>query len=159
MDPTEENEPRQNQATYRDLVIFEERLKGNMTRLLKRKRKYEALLVGLFVFLAYFFYAVFIDPSKIFTVHLTNTIALLTVAGGLVFFYRSGMYSEKIVYAQKFVPHCNNALRAFNLQFNAQGKSLSFLPNLSKQFQEGFEAYRKQYHLRKKTRQAKMKKS
>lgn len=41
MDPTEENEPRQNQATYRDLVIFEERLKGNMTRLLKRKRKYE----------------------------------------------------------------------------------------------------------------------
>lgn len=30
-----------NQATYRDLVIFEERLRGNMTRLLKRKRKYE----------------------------------------------------------------------------------------------------------------------
>jgi hypothetical protein len=59
----------------------------------------------------------------------------------------------------RFVPHCNNALRAFNLQFNAQGKSLSFLPNLSKQFQEGFEAYRKQYHLRKKARQAKMKKS
>jgi hypothetical protein len=65
MDPTEENEPRQNQATYRDLVIFEERLKGNMTRLLKRKRKYEALLVGLFVFLAYFFYEVFIDHRKV----------------------------------------------------------------------------------------------
>ncbi|CAO3677807.1 unnamed protein product [Rhizopus microsporus] len=61
----EENEPRLNQATYRDLVIFEERLKGNMTRLLKRKRKYEALLVALFIFLAYFFYAVFIDPSKV----------------------------------------------------------------------------------------------
>lgn len=33
--------------------------------------------------------------------HLINTVALLAVAGGLVFFYRSGMYSEKIVYAQK----------------------------------------------------------
>lgn len=30
------------QATYRDLVIFEERLKGNMARLQKRKRKYES---------------------------------------------------------------------------------------------------------------------
>jgi hypothetical protein len=35
--------------------------------------------------------------------HLINTVALLSVAGGLVFFYRSGMYSEKIVYAQKYV--------------------------------------------------------
>ncbi|ORE05772.1 hypothetical protein BCV72DRAFT_256645 [Rhizopus microsporus var. microsporus] len=154
----EENEPRLNQATYRDLVIFEERLKGNMTRLLKRKRKYEALLVALFIFLAYFFYAVFIDPSKIFTVHLINTIALLTVAGGLVFFYRSGMYSEKIIYAQKFVVHCNNALRAFNLEFDANNKSLSLLSDLPKQFQEGFEGYRRQYHLRKKARQAKSKK-
>jgi hypothetical protein len=34
-------------------------------------------------------------------VHLMNTLALLSVAGGLVFFYKSGMYSEKIVYAQK----------------------------------------------------------
>lgn len=34
--------PNNNTATYRDLVIFEERLRGNMTRLLKRKRKYES---------------------------------------------------------------------------------------------------------------------
>ncbi|KAI9259367.1 Spo7-like protein-domain-containing protein [Sporodiniella umbellata] len=152
-------EPRQSQATYRDLVIFEERLKGNMTRLLKRKRKYEALLVGLFLFLAYFFYAVFVDPSKIFLHHLINTIALLTIAGGLVFFYRSGMYSEKITYAQKFVPHCNHALKAFNLQFNPKGRNLSFLPNLSSSFQEGFETYRRQYHQRKHARQAKLKKA
>lgn len=31
-----------NTATYRDLVIFEERLRGNRNRLLKRKRKYES---------------------------------------------------------------------------------------------------------------------
>lgn len=28
-------------ATYRDLVIFEERLRGNMRRLQRRKKKYE----------------------------------------------------------------------------------------------------------------------
>lgn len=60
-----------------------------------------ALLVGLFISLFYFFYAVFIEPSKVFINHFINTILLLAVAGGLVFFYRSGMYSEKIVYAQK----------------------------------------------------------
>ncbi|KAI8971346.1 Spo7-like protein-domain-containing protein, partial [Pilobolus umbonatus] len=148
------------QATYRDLVIFEERIRGNMTRLLKRKRKYEALLVSLFILLAYFFYAVFVDPSKIFMVHLVNTVALLSVAGGLVFFYRSGMYAEKIVYAQKFVPHCNNALQAFNLQFTDEGTSstLGFLSNIPKQFQDGFDAYRKQYQARKKARQVKVKK-
>ncbi|KAI9480632.1 MAG: hypothetical protein EXX96DRAFT_563573, partial [Benjaminiella poitrasii] len=103
------NRPRMSQnstATYRDLVIFEERLRSNMTRLLKRKRKYEFLLAGLFISLIYFLYTVFVDPSKKFTVHLLNTVALLSIAGGLVFFYQSGLYSEKIVYAQKFVPHC-----------------------------------------------------
>ncbi|KAI8637998.1 Spo7-like protein-domain-containing protein [Parasitella parasitica] len=149
-----------NTATYRDLVIFEERLRGNMTRLLKRKRKYETLLVGLFMSLAYFFYAVFIDPSKVFMFHLLNTIALLSVAGGLVFFYRSGMYSEKIVFAQKFIPHCNIALSSFNLEFNKeQGGRLSFLTKIPKQFQDGFESYRRQYHSRKKARQAKLKSS
>ncbi|KAI8875835.1 hypothetical protein K501DRAFT_263171 [Backusella circina FSU 941] len=150
---SEVSQNRQAQATFRDLVIFEERLRGNMTRLLKRKKKYQVLLVGLFLCLGYFFYAVFIDPSKVFMVHLMNTLALLSVAGGLVFFYKSGMYSEKIVYAQKFVPHCNQALRAFQLEFNhyKSGK-LSFLNKIPKQFQEGFESYRKQYHLRKKAR-------
>ncbi|KAI8328691.1 Spo7-like protein-domain-containing protein, partial [Choanephora cucurbitarum] len=147
-----------NTATYRDLVIFEERLRGNMTRLLKRKRKYELLLVTLFIFLTWFFYAVFIDPSKVFMFHLLNTIALLSVAGGLVFFYRSGMYSEKIVYAQKFVPHCNHALQSFNLEFNKQHQGgLNFLANIPRHFQEGFESYRSQYHARKKARQAKLK--
>lgn len=36
------NRTNSNTATYRDLVIFEERLRGNKTRLLKRKRKYES---------------------------------------------------------------------------------------------------------------------
>lgn len=57
----------------------------------------------------------------------------------------------------RFVPHCNNALQAFNLEFNRGG--LSFLQRIPRQFQEGFESYRKQYHQRKKARQAKLKKA
>ncbi|KAG2227810.1 hypothetical protein INT45_002048, partial [Circinella minor] len=132
------------QATYRDLVIFEERLRGNMTRLQRRKRKYEAKLV---VFL--------ID----FIIHLLNTTALLVAAGSLVFIYRSGIYSEKIVFAGEFIPHCNRALRSFNLQFNRRGESgvLSFYRRIPLEIQQGFDAYRRQYYARKRARQAKQK--
>lgn len=57
------------------------------------------------------------------------------------------------------MPHCNNALQAFNLEYNKQGGGLSFLSKIPKQFQDGFESYRKQYHQRKKARQAKLKKA
>lgn len=36
------------QVTYRDLVIFEERLRGNMIRLRKRKRKFEGMSIDPF---------------------------------------------------------------------------------------------------------------
>ncbi|KAL1928293.1 hypothetical protein VTP01DRAFT_3209 [Rhizomucor pusillus] len=156
-----ESSPRSaiDQATYRDLVIFEERLRGNMTRLQKRKRKYEAFLVIHFVLLVYFFYMVFLEPSKLFSVHVFNTAALLGVAGSLVFFYRSGMYSEKILYAGEFIPHCNRALQSFNLQFVRQGQSgsLRFYRNIPEEIRQGFEHYRKHYYARKRARQAKMK--
>ncbi|KAI7857431.1 Spo7-like protein-domain-containing protein [Circinella umbellata] len=147
------------QATYRDLVIFEERLRGNMTRLQRRKRKYEALLTGIIILLVYFFYVVFLAPSKDFIIHLLNTTALLVAAGSLVFIYRSGIYSEKIVFAGEFIPHCNRALRSFNLQFNRRGESgvLSFYRRIPLEIQQGFDAYRRQYYARKRARQAKQK--
>ncbi|KAI8069611.1 Spo7-like protein-domain-containing protein [Gongronella butleri] len=155
--PSEPLTPKQlEQITYRDLVIFEERLRGNMVRLRKRKRKFEAFLGTLLVGLCYFFYAVFVDPSKAFIHHLFNTLALLTVAGSLVFFYRSGMYSEKIVYAAEFLPHCNRALKSFNLQFTRRGDAgeLHFYPTVPKELADGFERYRRQYYARKKARAA-----
>lgn len=92
-----------NQETYRDLVIFEERLRGNMTRLQRRKRKFEgklncfsrkfitricklmelfmtkkkALLAALFILLAYFFYVVFLEPSKVRTMGRRTCIYLI----------------------------------------------------------------------------------
>ncbi|ORY98820.1 hypothetical protein BCR43DRAFT_522878 [Syncephalastrum racemosum] len=156
---TPDQQPQIDQATYRDLVIFEERLRGNMTRLQRRKRKFEALLVFILISLVYFFYKVFLVPSKLFAVHLANTAALLVAAGSLVVFYRSGMHSEKIVFAAEFVPHCNRALQHFNLQFNQQGQSgaLQFCWAIPSEIQQGFESYRRQFIARKRARQAKLK--
>ncbi|CAM0139409.1 hypothetical protein VKS41_004784 [Umbelopsis sp. WA50703] len=142
-------------ATYRDLVIFEERLRGNMRRLQRRKTKYEAIL-GLFVALsAYFAYAVFIHPSSISLLTIFNKICLFVFVLLVFLFFWTGMYREKVVYAAKFVPHCNKALRSFNLHFNRDDNGqLSFYKKIPKPFQEGFNTYRQHYYLRKKARKA-----
>jgi hypothetical protein len=68
------------------------------------------------------------------------------------------MYIYPSIQQYRFVPHCNQALRAFQLEFNhSKSGRLSFLNKIPKQFQEGFESYRKQYHLRKKARLSKAK--
>ncbi|KAI9288363.1 Spo7-like protein-domain-containing protein [Umbelopsis sp. AD052] len=142
-------------ATYRDLVIFEERLRGNMRRLQRRKTKYEAILVLFVVLIAYFSYAVFIHPSSISLLVIFNKICLFGVVMLAFLFFWSGMYREKVVYAAKFVPHCNKALRSFNLHFNRDDNGqLSFYKKIPKQFQEGFNAYRQHYYVRKKARKA-----
>jgi hypothetical protein len=59
------------------------------------------------------------------------------------------------VFADRFVPHCNKALRSFNLHFNRDDNGqLSFYKKIPKQFQEGFNAYRQHYYVRKKARKA-----
>ncbi|CAO3670784.1 unnamed protein product [Umbelopsis vinacea] len=142
-------------ATYRDLVIFEERLRGNMRRLQRRKKKYEAILVLFVVLIAYFAYAVFIHPSSISLLVIFNKLCLFGIVLLVFLFFWTGMYREKVVYAAKFVPHCNKALRSFNLHFNRDDNGqLSFYKKIPKQFQEGFNSYRQHYYVRKKARKA-----
>ncbi|KAG6859966.1 hypothetical protein C0995_001184 [Termitomyces sp. Mi166 len=75
-------------ATYRDLLLFEERLKSNAMNLQSRKSRYQRLL--------------FVSVTT------------------LVLFFASGMYEEKILYANKYVPHANRALRSFNMYLNVR---------------------------------------
>ncbi|KAG6335717.1 hypothetical protein ID866_3375 [Astraeus odoratus] len=44
---------------------------------------------------------------------------LFVAVTALLLFFASGMYSEKISYANRYVPHANKALRAFNMYLNA----------------------------------------
>lgn len=47
------------------------------------------------------------------------TITLTT----LILFFVSGVYSERITYANRYVPHCNRALRSFNMALNMRLQS------------------------------------
>ncbi|POY72266.1 hypothetical protein BMF94_4709 [Rhodotorula taiwanensis] len=115
--------PPANRESFKDLLVFEERLKQNAERLQKQRRKYEAFLLTLSGVIAYLGYSVFVLPSIYSLVHYSNVAMLLVAATTLVLFFATGMYSEKIAYAHKFVPQANRALRPFNIYLNTRRRS------------------------------------
>ncbi|KAG0254973.1 hypothetical protein BG011_005415 [Mortierella polycephala] len=133
-------------VTYRDLLIFEERLKLNMFRLRKRQQKYEAFLGSLIAVIAYCTFATFYRPSQFF---------LLLSCTTMFLFFATGMYSEKLGYSSKFVPQCNRVLWIFNMHFNRDNRpELSFFRKVPKKFQEGFSAYKASYFKRRAEKRA-----
>ncbi|GAA5925818.1 uncharacterized protein JCM15063_005128 [Sporobolomyces koalae] len=120
--------PPASRESYKDLLIFEERLKQNAERLQKQRRKYQGFLVSLVAVIAYLAYFVLLQPSIYSLVHYSNVACLLVAATTLVLFFATGMYSDKIAYAYRFVPQANRALRPFNIYLNTRFKSrLAFL--------------------------------
>ncbi|KAK2461284.1 hypothetical protein APHAL10511_006811 [Amanita phalloides] len=155
--------PQNDPATYSDLLMFEERLKSNALILQRRKSRYQLFLLQLLAVIAFLLLeVVFLSPEESLLVipyklllqrvlprvYTSGTQVVLPpyIASGLLFvaittlvlFFASGMYSEKIAYANKYVPHANRALRSFNIYLNVRkpplrskfkflGKPLSFL--------------------------------
>lgn len=110
-------------ATFRDLLIFEERLKQNAARLLRRKQKYQtmlALLSGAILFLSYH---VLLVPKSYPPLHYAQLTLLVVCCTILFLFFASGMYAERIVAANRFVPQANRALRPFNMYLNTRPPS------------------------------------
>ncbi|GAA5996503.1 uncharacterized protein JCM10292_003013 [Rhodotorula paludigena] len=122
--------PPANRESFKDLLIFEERLKQNHERLQKQRRKYEGFLLSLVGVIAYLAYNVFVLPSIYSLVHYGNVAMLLVAVTTLVLFFATGMYSEKIAYAHKFVPQANRALRPFNIYLNTRHRSRFSLSRL-----------------------------
>jgi uncharacterized membrane protein len=85
-------------AAYRDLLVFEERLKHNSIRLSRQRLKYEAFLGVLVAAIAVLAYLVSCDPSNV-----VNAGLLLISLVTLLLFFATGVYSEKIAYAYKCV--------------------------------------------------------
>ncbi|KIP03277.1 hypothetical protein PHLGIDRAFT_94988, partial [Phlebiopsis gigantea 11061_1 CR5-6] len=134
--------PTSDPQTYRDLLLFEERLKSNASSLNRRKRRYQLFLAQLLCIIAFLLSEVLLQtnflsvpyvralrwilpdiygPNAEVQVHRFLKLGLLCVAvTTLALFFLSGMYSEKIAYANKYVPHANRALRNLNMYLNVR---------------------------------------
>lgn len=125
-------------STYRDLLLFEERLKTNAASLRRRKSRYQLFLGILLLIITILLSDVLLHTSFLgiplncvlqyfapkygpITIHPYIVSALLLISiTTLVLFFASGMYSDKIGYANRYVPHANRALRSFNLYLNVR---------------------------------------
>ncbi|KAH9915151.1 uncharacterized protein BXZ73DRAFT_92658 [Epithele typhae] len=129
-------------ATYRDLLLFEERLKTNAMSLTRRKRRYQLFLLQLLLIIAFLLCEVGLQTNLLgvpykwllhralpdlypadaaVRVHPYFASGLLFVSvTTLVLFFASGMYAEKIGYANRYVPQANRALRNFNMHLNTR---------------------------------------
>ncbi|KAJ6562453.1 hypothetical protein B0H19DRAFT_97787 [Mycena capillaripes] len=136
--------PQNDVATYRDLLLFEERLKTTAASLQRRKSRYQLFLFQLLLVIAFLLLEVFLPPDvsllaipcklalqrllpDIYTadteVHIHpyfSTGMLFVSVTTLALFFASGTYSDKIAYANKYVPHANRALRSFNMYLNVR---------------------------------------
>ncbi|KAI0294919.1 hypothetical protein BC826DRAFT_1009363 [Russula brevipes] len=132
--------PPNDQATYRDLLLFEERLKTNALILNRRKSRYQFFLVQLIFAIIFLLCEVLLDTSFLSVPYqylLRRALPSVYgpdvdvrlhsyVASGLLFvsvttlllFFATGLYSEKIGYANRYVSHANRALRNFNMHLN-----------------------------------------
>ncbi|TDL20697.1 hypothetical protein BD410DRAFT_363681 [Rickenella mellea] len=138
--------PAADASTYRDLLLFEERLKTNAASLYRRKARYQLFLVQLLAIIVFLLSEVLLQtsllslPYKFILIkalrhqhtrevdlrpHPYFATVLLTIAiTTLVLFFASGLYAEKIGYANRYVPHANRALRSFNVYLNVRHQPL-----------------------------------
>ena len=117
--------PAADAATFRDLLIFEERLKQNAARLQSRKRKYEMLLFGFVTFILCLSHLVVVSPRSSVFVQYSLAAVLMICLTTLFLFFASGMHAERIRSANKFVPQANRSLRNFNMYLNTRTASSS----------------------------------
>ncbi|WWC92145.1 uncharacterized protein L201_007099 [Kwoniella dendrophila CBS 6074] len=129
--PSAPYHPPADTATYRDLLLFEERLKSNAEMLRRRRQRYNVFLYTFIMALACMAYKLFIRPPKsnLRIRALQATVAVVSVT--LVLFFASGMYEEKIKYAHSYINHSNKALRPLNMHLNMRRPKtslFSFIP-------------------------------
>ncbi|SJX64393.1 uncharacterized protein SRS1_15034 [Sporisorium reilianum f. sp. reilianum] len=166
-DAEEPFHPAADAATFRDLLIFEERLKQNAARLQARKRKYEMLLFGFVSFILCLSHLVVVSPRSSVFLQYSLAAVLMICLTTLFLFFASGMHAERIRSANKFVPQANRSLRNFNMYLNtrttrtatlsasssippAQNSrgELIFSSKVSPDFREGYERYRAAFERR-----------
>ncbi|EPT01201.1 hypothetical protein FOMPIDRAFT_1120828 [Fomitopsis schrenkii] len=150
-------QPAHDAATYRDLLLFENRLKTNVLSLNRRKHRYQLFLAQLLIIIAFLSSEVLLQTNLLsipYMLLLRNVLPevygevrdvsispyfttglLLVSVMTLVLFFASGMYSEKIGYANRYVPHVNRALRNLNMYLNVRQPPLrSKLPSFLNPF-------------------------
>jgi len=115
-----------------DVYIFEQKLKETLISIQRTKKRYQAILfiacVCNGVACSYLIWD-YITGNEI-----TVWVYLPAILGTswLIMFFASGMYTEKITNATKYLTRCNSVLRTFNISYNIDTGKLVILKRTKK---------------------------
>ncbi|BEI93719.1 uncharacterized protein CcaverHIS019_0601780 [Cutaneotrichosporon cavernicola] len=112
--------PAADTGTYRDLLLFEERLKMNAEMLRRRRRRYRIFLWSVIAVLVVCAYCLLTRPPENIVSLRALQAALAVVGITLTLFFASGMHDDKIRYAHAYITHSNKALRPLNMYLNVR---------------------------------------
>ncbi|KAI8851295.1 hypothetical protein BC829DRAFT_387098 [Chytridium lagenaria] len=134
------------EKTFRDVMIFEERLRQNMIRLNRMRRRWELILASLVAMFAYFAYLTVYLPKREDPTNPYHLFGFILSSSILFIFFASGLYKAKLSTPAKFTSQCNRALKPYNVLFNRESKGdISFLRKVPQSFQEGYKDFKKRF--------------
>ncbi|GFZ48356.1 hypothetical protein JCM24511_06104 [Saitozyma sp. JCM 24511] len=129
-DPRAPFHPPADTSTYRDLLLFEERLKMNAEMLRRRRRRYSIFLWSFVLAMVVMAHRLVLMPPQTLLLLRALQGSLAVVLITLALFFASGMYEEKVRYARSYITHSNKALRPLNLHLNMRRARPSLLAHL-----------------------------
>lgn len=161
---------------YHNLLIFEHSLRQQYLELRARRQKYLLFTALLFLWTAYFAYAVWIAPSPYSYIALLNRICLSSGLISGMLFRLTGLYHKTLVYPRRFMAHTNKGLRQFHVRLvqapwmwwewpwrrrrgGASVKLVVLGKVFASDFREGWELYRTAYWERENQRREELRKS
>ncbi|KAI9347575.1 hypothetical protein BDR26DRAFT_46236 [Obelidium mucronatum] len=124
---------------YKDLLIFEERLRWNANTHQANRRLWLAILLLLFLTFAF--------SGYLLTTPTTNALALyIFVASSVVLllFFALGLYQSRLRDPRRFRPMLNKVLKHYCLELHAKNNDLVFSRKVNVGFAEGYSQYRRE---------------
>jgi len=112
---------------YRDFMIFEERLKYSLKLLTFRQRQHFAMLITLFVIIAYFVWLVFFSSLEQSIWNSISKVMLFILCAVFLLI----LNSEDIYLPRRFIPNINRVLSQYGLQFGSQSRNLEAMASPS----------------------------
>jgi len=135
------------QRRYRDLHVFEQRLRANAARHQRRWYKYETAMIVLVVVVLVLGYFAWFSPREDPVLHRALIALFFSAFFGTVYL----AYSDPFIESSKFLAQCNRALGPFHLRMariRGEDHRLLFHRSVPTRFQEGYAEFRYEYDQR-----------
>uniref|UniRef100_A0A060T5I6 ARAD1C05764p n=1 Tax=Blastobotrys adeninivorans TaxID=409370 RepID=A0A060T5I6_BLAAD len=108
--------PNSSAAVYRNLLALEQSIRTQYLEMVQKRRKNLTFFVILCMAMAYFSYAVFVEPSIYGLFSFLQRVGFISTLITVGLFLLTGLYNQTFVEYPRFLGSANKGLRSFNVK-------------------------------------------